>query len=489
MANIFSLDYTLLCLVVLAGTLLLPIRWRWTVLLTGSVIAYSRQGMAPGLIIVVESLIAYFSALLMIKCPRGKKQILVAHVMVAIGSLITMKYSGLIVDTIWQSGPLKVKNLPAPAVPWLAPLGISFYTLMSIAYVSDVYSEVSSPERNPLKVLLGLCFFPIVTAGPIERLSSLIPQLSAPKIMTYERFRRGALFLLWGFFKKMVIADRIGIVVNTVYADPAACEPILKVIAAILFVVQIYCDFSAYSDMAVGMGRLLGVDLIINFNTPYFSRTVKEYWQRNHISLSTWVRDYLFVPLVARRMSLARISWALMLVFGVSGIWHGASWTFLAWGLLHGIYLVRDTINERRWKSRPAHSHWIERLRVAKERIIALLLICISLIFFRAASFNDAMEILRGFYQAAVALPQIADAAYLRAVIGSTGLDRLGWLIGMSGIAVWLGVEAALQRRDAVESFYARSPVLRWMAYYTLLLAGLLLGTFNQTQGFIYQQF
>jgi len=458
-------------------------------MLCASMAAYLGQGTAAFLFLLGESLLSYAVALLIVRFPRYKKALLTAFLTATVGALVALKYADLIVRSVSSVWPVWQISPGSHVFQMAAPLGISFFTLMSIAYVVDVYNDICRPERNPFKVYLGMSFFPIVTSGPIERLSSLLPQISNPQPLTYDRFRRGALYILWGFFKKVVIADRIGGVVNMVFSSPADYEPILKVLAAVLFSIQVYCDFSAYSDIAVGVGRWLGLDMIINFRTPYFSKSVKEYWQRNHISLSTWFRDYLFVPLSGGRIDMVHVAWGLLLVFGISGLWHGASWTFLVWGLLHGVYIIRDLINERRRRGKKNSPGWRHSVWEIKERVITLILICISLVFFRANSFYDAFEILKGFPGMAVECGRLIDATYLRPVLGRIGLARSEWFICIGGIAAWIAVEAVLQVKNITERFYRQPSWVRWCCYYAALAAGLLLGSFNQSQGFIYQQF
>lgn len=235
----------------------------------------------------------------------------------------------------------------------LLPVGISFYTFQSLSYSIDVYRGEKEPERNFGKFALYVAFFPQLVAGPIERSTNLLPQFDRRISFDYDRFVSGLRLMLWGFFKKIVIADRLAIYVNEVYNSPAEFQGLTLILATYFFAFQIYCDFSGYSDIAIGAARIMGYDLMINFRQPYFSQSIAEFWKRWHISLSTWFKDYLYIPLGGNRVAKNRWYFNLMAVFLISGLWHGANWTFVLWGFLHGFYLVfsiwtqniRDTIS------------------------------------------------------------------------------------------------------------------------------------------------
>ena len=222
----------------------------------------------------------------------------------------------------------------------LLPVGISFYTFQTLSYTIDVYRGQKKAEKHLGVFALYVSFFPQLVAGPIERSTRLLPQLKKENSFDYLRFKNGLLLMLWGFFKKIVIADRLAVLVNTVYNNPIDYQGITLIIATIFFAFQIYCDFSAYSDIAIGASKIMGYDLMKNFNRPYFSKSIAEFWRRWHISLGSWFRDYLYFFLGGNKKG--QLIWYknLMLVFLISGLWHGANWTFVIWGFLHGFYMI-----------------------------------------------------------------------------------------------------------------------------------------------------
>ncbi|MCE7945771.1 MAG: MBOAT family protein, partial [Chlorobi bacterium CHB1] len=234
-----------------------------------------------------------------------------------------------------------------PLFDILLPVGISFYTFQTLSYTIDVYRSEKTPERNFIKFALYVTFFPQLVAGPIERSTRLLPQFDHEHKFDANRVVSGLRLMLWGFFKKLVIADRLALYVNEVYNNPADYTGLPVIIATYFFAFQIYCDFSAYSDIAIGAARVLGFDLMKNFRQPYLAQSIGEFWKRWHISLSTWFRDYLYIPLGGNRVSRLRWYVNLMAVFLISGLWHGANWTFVVWGALHGSYFVLSLLTQK----------------------------------------------------------------------------------------------------------------------------------------------
>lgn len=279
----------------------------------------------------------------------------------------------------------------------ILPVGISFYTLQSIGYLIDVYRGDIYAEKNYLRYALFISFFPQLVAGPIERSKNLLVQLYRPTSFSWDNCAKGLVYMLWGYFLKIVIADRVAIIVNTVYESPSQYQGFFIVVAVILFAIQIYCDFYGYSTIARGAALILGISLMSNFEAPYFSRNIKEFWRRWHISLSGWFRDYLYIPLGGNRKGCVRKNGNLLMVFGISGLWHGASVAFILWGLLNGIYQVvgdmyRMVLKNKLSKDKDSFSC---RLR---QRIITFLLVCFTWLFFRAGDMNTAMEILENLF-------------------------------------------------------------------------------------------
>jgi D-alanyl-lipoteichoic acid acyltransferase DltB (MBOAT superfamily) len=289
-------------------------------------------------------------------------------------------------------------QLNHPNFDVLLPVGISFYTFQALGYTIDVYRGDIYPEKDFISYALFVSFFPQLVAGPIERSKNLLKQLEVPQRANFDKLREGLLLMIWGFFLKIVLADRIAMFVDAVYgADYENFGGVYVVVATVLFAVQIYCDFAGYSTIAMGTAKMLGVELMENFNTPYLSMNCGEFWRRWHISLSTWFRDYVYIPLGGNRKGKARKYLNLMITFGVSGLWHGANWTYVIWGLLNGGYqVIGDIIKPARQKliallglNPNSLGHKLARV------LITFVLIDISWVFFRAQSVQAAVYMLR----------------------------------------------------------------------------------------------
>ena len=278
----------------------------------------------------------------------------------------------------------------------LLPVGISFYTFQTLSYSIDIYRDKLQPTRNLIDYLAFVSFFPQLVAGPIERATNLIPQFSRARTFSNEEAIAGCRLILWGFVKKLIVADRLATVVDAAYASPHDASGLTLFLATVFFAFQIYCDFSAYSDIAIGTAKLFRINLMRNFDYPYFSQSVTEFWRRWHISLSTWFRDYVFIPLGGSRGSTNRTNFNLMLTFVLSGLWHGAAWRFIAWGAINGTALV---VEKSFSTAKPVtiRSNWqLPRLVVAIAKTsCTFLVICFSWIFFRADSLSAAFMILK----------------------------------------------------------------------------------------------
>lgn len=333
---------------------------------------------------------------------RKKKLCVATSFTLNLSILFFFKYFNFLLENMQYLFNAIDIELNVPPVDILLPVGISFYTYQALSYTMDVYREEIPAEKNFFRYALFVSFFPQLVAGPIERSKNLLQQLRTPKPLTWNAFREGILLMIWGYFLKVILADRIAIFVDTVYGNYNNYNGWYFIVATVLFSVQIYCDFSGYSIIAMGASKLLGINLMENFNAPYLSQSVAEFWRRWHISLSSWFKDYLYIPLGGNRKGTFRKYANLMIVFLVSGLWHGAQWTYVIWGGLNGIYQVlesafkpiRDKINTLLHLNTRTISHKAFRV------LSTFVLIDFSWIFFRADSLHSSLHIVRSIFTA-----------------------------------------------------------------------------------------
>ena len=352
----------------------------------------------------------------------------------------------------------------------ILPVGISFYTFQTMSYTIDVYRGKMQATKDPIAFFAYVAFFPQLVAGPIERAAHLLPQFFKKREFDYQQGSDGMKLILWGLFKKIVVADNCALVVNPIFENYQTASSLELVLGAVLFAFQIYGDFSGYSDIAIGTAKLLGFDLMTNFRTPYFSRDIAEFWRRWHISLSTWFRDYIYIPLGGSRVSTAKAIRNIFIVFLVSGFWHGANWTFIAWGGIHAALFIpvfllgknRTYLNEGR--------HLIPSVSEVLQMVLTFLLVTLAWVFFRAESIGQALGYLHGM----VSNPL------------SDGFNLPTYLLPLAGVGLMLVLEWIF-RTEVILSF--RAPVLRYAGYVGVVLVILFFGAFFNPQDFIYFQF
>lgn len=480
-----SLPFLALLPVVFVVYWLLPQRARWVPLLIGGYGFCGTCAPTFPMWIALSTLVTYALGRLMggTANPGRRKALLALGIAGNLGLLFVLKYLGF-ADEILRAlfGRLGVAyRLTAPDL--LLPVGISFYTLQSVGYLMDIHRGKIAPERHLGHFALFTAFFAKLAAGPIERAGHLIPQFREPHTLDTARLYSGLRLMLWGMFKKVVIADRLAVYVYEVFGHPGDYTGWTIVIATVFAAAHIYSDFSGYSDIAVGVGRLFGLELIQNFEQPYLASSVSEFWRRWHISLSSWFRDYVYIPLGGSRVARWRRDLNILIVFLVSGLWHGAALTFVVWGALHGLYLVL----ERRGREALARVSGPLRLTdtaVAKALGTAVTFVLVSFgwIFFYARSVPDALRLIGN-------LVRFGGGADLTAPWASLALApaaemALAWgLLGLLAL-VHLGRDGRLPRLSLVTG---RAGV-RWAAYLLLGLAIMNLGVANELP-FVYAGF
>jgi D-alanyl-lipoteichoic acid acyltransferase DltB (MBOAT superfamily) len=433
---------------------------------------------ALAILLLTSTAVDYWAALRMSRrASRARRRpYLLASLVVNLGLLATFKYLDFALRSL---GALLAVTPPEFGI--LLPIGISFYTFQTIGYSVDVYRGRIQAERSFVKLAVFVSFWPQLVAGPIERARHLLPQLDRRVRFRYRRARDGLIRMAWGFFKKVVIADRLALFVNPVFADPASQPDAVLLLAAYAFVVQIYCDFSGYSDIAIGAARVMGIDLMENFRRPlWWSTSIADFWRRWHISLTTWLRDYLFFPLQGRSSSTVRWSRNIFITFVLCGLWHGAAWTFVVFGALHGAMIVVERFiaediaaRSPKWSARLAHP-WT----LSGKRLLVFNLVTLSVIFFRAGSLADAWLILRS-------LADGIDGAGT-AFLGLIENENL--ILGFAFTLVLAAVEGLLGEESLEAVLARRHHVVRLTAVALLVAVIFWFGVFNADE-FIYFQF
>ena len=477
-----SLSYFLFFPLTALVYFLLPGRGRNGWLLVCSWFFYLCAGPESFPFLLGAALVTYFSARALEKRPR--KGMLVLALCLFIGVLFLFKYldfgAALLVRALGWVGLDW-----APAVPkLLLPAGISFYLFAAMGYLMDVYRGRLPAERCFVKCALFLSFFPYLLSGPIGRAEQLLPQFNETHRFRYDDLREGLLRFLWGAFQKLVLADRLAAVVDTVFAAPDQFGAVQVVAAACAFSIQIYCDFSAYSDMALGSAKAMGFTLMENFRTPYFSRSIAEFWRRWHISLSTWFRDYLYIPLGGNRKGRARKYLNLLAVFAVSGLWHGAAVSFLVWGLLNGIYQVVGGLTAPARTRVRAVLHLGEDSKITAlwQMFCVFVLATLAWVFFKAGSVSAALAVLRGMVTGPLWVPPLSGM----------GMDRWEFLAAGAGFLLLFAVDAARQKTHVARRVLEAPRWVRWCVYLGLLVIVVVFGSYGSgydAQSFIYGQF
>ena len=476
-----SLQFLLFFPIVTALYFALPSRWQVPLLLAASCYFYMAFIPVYLLVLVAIVLIDYGAAFLIARAEgRRRKAYLAISIVSNVALLAVFKYFNFINEQFAFLTGLAHLHHPVPAVVGLVlPIGLSFHTFQAMSYTIEVYRGRQEPERSLLIYALYVLFYPQLVAGPIERPYNLLPQLHRAHAFEYDRVANGLKLMCWGFFKKVVIADRVALYVDAVYPDPSHHPGLPLLLATYLFAFQIYCDFSGYTDIARGAAEVMGVRLMHNFASPYAARSVAEFWRRWHISLSTWFRDYVYLPLGGNRVARWRWYYNLIVVFILSGFWHGAAWTFIVWGLLHGIYVIGSEIT-RPVRDRCAALfglHPAHPVRRALQVLITFHLVAFAWIFFRADSLRNALSVVKHTFVPVfdLQLPKV-------------GFDGFELAVAVAAI-VTMEIVQYYQRRGSVRGRVAVLPVAwRWSLYYAATIAIVLFGTLNSRQ-FIYFQF
>lgn len=484
-----SLHFLVFFPVVLGLYFGLPPRWRAPLLLASSYYFYLSWKPVYGLLLAGTTLLDYYSGVRMgrLATPGQRRPWLYLSLTSNLGTLFIFKYFNFFVGAAGELATALHLPFAAPTLALALPVGVSFYTFQSVAYVVDVYQGKLPAERNLGRFALFVAFWPQLVAGPIERGGQMLPQFREHHEFSYGQVASGLRLMAWGMFKKVVIADRLALLANPVFDHPRRFEGLPLLLAVVAFTGQIYADFSGYTDLARGAARVLGYQLVLNFRQPYLATSVGDFWRRWHMSLSGWFRDYVYIPLGGSRAGAFRTQLNVFTVFLLSGLWHGASWTFIAWGTLHGFYLVAESLTAPArarlggWLGLPGRPHLARALGTG----LTLALVAYAWIFFRANSLPDAFYISAHLFRGWGHLP----AAQLQAALAGLGRHYGAELLVAAGAVAALLFSDYRAERESVAAWLARWPAAwRWAGYGGLLLATLYFGIFGSSQ-FIYFQF
>lgn len=453
----------------------IPHKYRKLLLLIASYYFYLSWKVEYGLLLLTSTAVDYFAALQIekSKSKKRKQKFLIISLLVNIGFLFSFKYLGFVTQNLLHFIDIIGPSISSPITELLLPIGISFYTFQSMSYTIDVYRGEIKAEKSFSTFALFVSFFPQLVAGPIERFSHLRPQFDKVVKPDAHRFAVGLKLMFWGFFQKVVIADSLAPFVNAAYSSPENYSGATLAVATCFFAFQIYCDFAGYTDIARGVARIIGINLVVNFHRPYFSYSFIDFWRRWHMSLFNWFKNYVYISLGGNRKGTLLKFRNVFAVFIVSGIWHGASWHFIAWGMLTGVFYLLEMYFNRKF----GISHLVKSKFYSPERFIRTLfvftLVNITWVFFRAESLQDSFLILdRIFFHFGGTVS-----------FGNIGLAVNTLLIGILMLAHWFDRDGKLIER----SVQLPMPI-RWFMYLTLGILFIGLGNFGAQQ-FIYFQF
>ena len=504
-----TLDFFLLLGATLLLYYLFPQKLRNPLLLISSYVFYAAYSLPLTLFLVVMTLATYFIALDIERCRgaewhRLAKRWMIVGVVLCLGVLGFFKYYNFLVRTLGSlfqtSGPKQLSLV--------APLGISFVVFTLVSYLVDVYRGKIPAEKSLFKYALFISFFPKVVQGPIEKAGDILPQFDEEHRFDLMRFREGMLMVLYGLFMKMVVADTASIAVDTIYSQPAEYTGAALLLATLLFTLQIYCDFAGYSYVAIGAARVMGFDFRQNFRQPYLSLSVAEFWRRWHMSLNRWLIDYLYIPLGGSRCSKSRKNFNTMVTFGLSGLWHGADWGFIVWGLLNGLYIILESAcRDLAAKFRPHTQDLGAEAETSPSRIgpalnrffhglVTFVLVMFSWIFFRARSLSASFRIIGrifGRFELRPFLHYVREQMAKGAGTALYGLD-VRYVIPpfLLFVLVIVAVDLIANKHELLKAIAAGRRVWRWSICFFLIFATMIFGVYGygySAGAFIYAGF
>ena len=489
-----SFDFLIFFPVTLFVYFVLPRKIRWLWLLGCSAYFYMCWKAKYILLIGFSIAATWAGSMIMDYCRKsgmdGKKEKLISKItlytvlVLNLGILFVFKYYNFFVDNI-----IAVSGIILPYLRFALPVGISFYTFQALGYSIDVYRGTIQAEKNPFRYALFVLFFPQLVAGPIERASNLLPQIQKPTKFDIDNLQKGLLIIGWGMFMKVVIADRLSIFVDKVYNGYAQADGSLLLLATLLFALQVYCDFASYSVIALGVARTLGFKLMRNFNFPYSSKSLAEFWDRWHISLSKWFEDYIYQPFVWGSKNKQKATyWGFVLVFVVSGFWHGARWTYVVWGLIHAMYRVVGALTKKKRRKfyKKIGLTKYEKLYDFGRMFTTFLLVDFTYIFFRADTLPQAFSIVKSI------LFNTNISVLFTDVLFTYGLDGKDLMVAVVSLIVLWVVDMLQSKTDLADKILSMKMPVKWLVCVALILSILIFGVYGpqyDATPFIYFQF
>lgn len=483
-----SFSYALFLPIVFIIYWIMPHKIRWIILLMSSYYFYASWGPQYIAIILLTTIVSYAAGLLMDSRRSSKlysKTILIISILLCLSLLFFFKYLDFFADNI--SILLEKMTIPMqPLTLKLAlPVGISFYIFQTVSYLTDVYRGEIPAEKDFGIYAVYISFFPKVMQGPIEKGKKLLPQLHAYRSFQYPQASYGLKQMAWGYFKKLVLADGLSVYVNQVYNDLPSYSGFSLILATFFFAIQLYCDFSGYTDIALGSAKLLGINLTQNFKAPYFASSIKDFWGRWHISLSTWLKDYIYIPLGGNRVGKIRHALNILITFLVSGLWHGASWNYVLWGGLHGFYQILEGLfpwnSKKSLFQRNKHFHLLLSLITVP---CTFLLVCFAWIFFRASTIQDAIYVIQNMF---IGISHLS--VYLQNCALQMGLTFTHLIYNCLPIILLIVYDFISLKTDVIALITRQRFFIRWPLYILLLLIILLFSEKRISTQFIYMQF
>ena len=479
-----STDYLIFLIATIVIHFLSPSKIRWFILLAASLYLYLDWDPNYFVLLISLTITSQIAAVLINRSDTTNRRnlFLVISIVLNLGTLLFFKYYKNVISLFFEYSIRQIKGSSADFFEVAFPLGLSFFSFRLISYIVDVYKGRQKPEDHFGKFALYASFFPTIVAGPIERASHFLPQINHFNSHKNARLLTGLLLISWGFFKKLVIADRLALIVNTVYIAPTEFSGIPLILATYFYAIQIYCDFSGYTDIAIGTAKILGYDLTENFRQPYFSKSISEFWRRWHITLSNWFRDYVFFPLERkRRRNNSRAQYLnILLVFLLTGMWHGSTVNFLIWGFIQGVFIIIPMIGENLIEKflPDKHIHKSSWILDGIKITLTFQLISFSWIFFRSNSISDALTI----------VSKIFSNIHLSSGYGMDIGGIYEIVIISLSLLILLLVDILREQGKTIEFILSLPTPVRWLIYYSLFFSILIFGKLNITE-FIYAGF